>query len=174
MKFRIFFTLLFSASLAAGAVYVYTLLDPRLDIILLKNEEILQLDNKIAELNETNAELNEQVSSIASVVKTNETSSGKINDEYKVCLRVSDRLKKKNRQISAELALLKNKNKILQEYVQVKNDVTSLKEQIASLNNEKQQLTDQLGPAINMNLDVEGGPIEADTSIPAENEINQQ
>lgn len=172
MKFKLFLMLLFSIAASVASVYVYTLLDPRLEIILLKNEEILQLDNKIAELTEKNAELSEQVNSIASVVKTNESSSGKINDEYKVCLRNADRLKKKSRQLSAELTVLKNKNKILQEYVQVKNEVTSLQEQIANMNQEKKDLTNlvnQLGPVDEKNMEIEGGVVHEDDHNPVDN-----
>ena len=160
--------ILFAVGLSAASVYVYTLVDPRLEIILLKNEEILQLDNKIADLTEANAKLNEQVTSIASAVKTNESSSGKINDEYKVCLRTSDRFKKKNRRLITEVSALKAKNKILQEYVQVKNEVTSLKEQIAGLNQEKQHLTDELGSNANPNLDAEGMVISDSLEPPDE------
>lgn len=159
MIIRTLVIIFFSIGLAAGSVYVYSLIDPRLDIILLKNEEIMQLDNKIADLIETNLKLNEQVSSIATTVKSNESSSGKINDEYKVCLRKSDRLKSKNRQLILEVSTLKNKNNILQEYVQVKNDVISLKEQIASLNQEKQNLTEELGGNVNIHLDAEGAVV---------------
>jgi len=160
--------ILFAVGLSAASVYVYTLVDPRLDIILLKNEEIMQLDNKIADLTETNTKLNEQVSSIASAVKSNESSSGKINDEYKVCLRKSDRLKNKNRRLNTEVSALKAKNKILQEYVQVKNEVTSLKEQIAGLNQEKHQLTEELGTNANVNLDAEGAVISDSLEPPDE------
>ena len=169
---RTVITIIFSVGLAAGSVYVYTLVDPRLDIILLKNEEIMQLDNKIADLTDLNASLNEQVSSIATAVKSNDVSSGKINDEYKVCLRKSKRLKTNNRRLSTQLKLVENKNKILQEYVQVKNDVTALKEQIASLNQEKQQLTDELGGNVNMNLDAEGAVISDSLEPVDENSSN--
>jgi len=168
---KIFIGIFFSVGLAAGSVYVYTLIDPRLDIILLKNEEILQLDNKIADLTETNAKLNEQVSSIATVVKTNESSSGKINDEYKVCLRKSERLKTNNRRLTVEVSALKNKNKILQEYVQVKNDVTALKEQIANMILERDELTQELGSNVNQGLDAEGAVIPHDDLMP-HNETN--
>lgn len=156
MSIRTIIAILFAVGLSALSVYVYTLFDPRLDIILLKNEEIMQLDNKIAELTNKNTSCTEQVESIATVVKSNDSDSGKINDEYKICLRTTDRFKKKNRRLSAELKVLKSKNAILQEYVQVKNEVTSLKEQIANLNQEKKDLTIQLGPNLNKNLDVEG------------------
>lgn len=177
MIIRTIAIIIFSIGLTAGSVYVYTLVDPRLDIILLKNEEIMQLDNKIADLTEANSKLNEQVSSIATAVKSNESSSGKINDEYKVCLRKSDRLKSKNRRLIIEVSTLKNKNKILQEYVQVKNDVTALKEQISNLNQEKQQLTEDLGTNVNMNLDAEGAVISeslepVDEVLGNENEPN--
>jgi len=172
MKLKILLALVFAVVASAVSVYVYTQIDPRLEIILLKNEEILQLDNKIAELTEKNAELTEQVSSIASTVKTNESDSGKINDEYKVCLRNSKRLKTKSRKLTAELSVLKNKNKILQEYVQVKNEVTSLKEQIASMNQEKGELSDlveTLGPATEVHMDVEGEVVPEAGSPDAEN-----
>lgn len=164
MKIKLFLAFLFAVACSATSVYVYMQIDPRLEIILLKNEEILQLDNKIAALTEKNSELSKQVNSIVSVVKTTETDTGKINDEYKVCLRTTDRLKKKTRKLTAELSVFKNKNKILQEYVSVKNDVTALKEQIAILNGEKKNLGDlveSLGP---VNMDHEGatpnGPVE--------------
>ena len=44
----------------------------------------------------------------------------------------------------------------MQEYVTVKNDVTSLKEQLANLNVQKQSLTEQLGENVNTDLDSEG------------------
>jgi len=172
MKLKIFLALIFAIAASAASVYVYTLVDPRLEIILLKNEEILQLDNKIAELTEKNADLTEQVSSIASTVKTNESDSGKINDEYKVCLRNSKRLKTNVRKLTTELSALKSKNKILQEYVQVKNEVTSLKEQIASMNQEKGELSDlveTLGPATEIHMDAEGAVVPETGSPDAEN-----
>jgi len=175
MKLKLFLALLFAVAASVASVYVYTLVDPRLEIILLKNEEILLLDNKIAELTEKNAELSEQVSSIVSVVKTNETDSGKINDEYKICLRKADRLKKKTRQLTAELSVLTNKNKILQEYVQVKNEVTSLQEQIAILNQEKGELSnlvEQLGPTTEIQMDAEGDAVAAEPLPLEENSEN--
>ena len=156
MSIRIIVTLLFSVGLAAASVYVYTLLDPRLEIIQLKNEEIMRLDNKIADLTDANKKMNEQVSSISTVVKSNEKDSGKINDEYKICLRKSKRLKTTVRRLNSEIGVLQNKNKIMRDYVKVNNDVTSLKEQIASLNLQKQTLTEQLGNNKDMNLDHEG------------------
>ena len=156
MSIRIIFTLLFSVGLAAASVYVYTLLDPRLEIIQLKNEEIMRLDNKIADLTDANEKMNEQVSSISTVVKSNEKDSGKINDEYKICLRKSKRLKTTVRRLNSEIGVMQNKNKIMRDYVKVNNDVTSLKEQIASLNLQKQTLTEQLGNNKDMNLDHEG------------------
>lgn len=157
MSIRIVFTLLFSVGLAAASVYVYTLLDPRLEIIVLKNEEIMRLDNKIADLMDANEKMNVQVSSISTVVKSNEQDSGKINDEYKVCLRKSKRQKKTVLRLKSEISVLQNKNKIMRDYVKVNNDVTSLKEQIASLSSQKKQLTEELGDNLNKNLDVEGG-----------------
>jgi len=156
MSIRTIFMLLFSVGLSALSVYVYTLFDPRLEIILLKNEEIARLDNKIADLTEANAKVTEQVSSISTVVKSNEKDSGKINDEYKICLRTSKRQKKTIRRLKSEVGVLQNKNKIMKDYVKVNNDVISLKEQIASLNKEKQSLTQQLGDNLNKNLDHEG------------------
>lgn len=173
MSIRIILTLLFSVGLSAASVYVYTLLDPRLEIILLKNEEIMRLDNKIADLMEANEKVAEQVSSISTVIKSNEKDSGKINDEYKICLRKNKRLKTTTRRLKSEVGVLQNKNKIMQDYVKVNNDVISLKEQIASLKNEKLELTEQLGSNKDMNLDMEGdvaphdGLLE-DTATPAE------
>lgn len=170
MSIRTILALLFSIGLSAASVYVYTLLDPRLEIILLKNEEIMRLDNKIADLMEANKEVNEQVSSISTVIKSNEKDSGKINDEYKICLRKTKRLKTTARRLNSEISVLQNKNKIMQDYVKINNDVTSLKEQIASLKNEKLELTDQLGSNKDINLDIEGdvaphieSPDEAET-----------
>lgn len=156
MSIRIILTLLFSIGLSAASVYVYTLLDPRLEIILLKNEEIMRLDNQIADLMDTNKEVSDQVSSISTAIKSNEKDSGKINDEYKICLRQTKRLKTTARRLNSEISVLQNKNKIMQDYVKINNDVTSLKEQIASLKNEKVELTEQLGSNRDMNLDVEG------------------
>lgn len=159
MSIRTIISIFFAIGLAAASVYVYTLIDPRLDIIVLKNEEIMRLDNKIASLMDTNKKMNEQVSSIATVVKSNEKNSGIINDEYKICLRQTTRLKKSVGRLNAEVSVLNNKNKIMQEFLQVKNDVISLKEQIENLTKEKQELTDQLGPDININHDIEGAVI---------------
>lgn len=152
ISIRTLVTLLIATGMSVVSVYIYSQVDPRLEIINLKNEEIMRLDNKIADLIEKNSTLDVQVSSISTVVKSNETDSGKINDEYKVCLRKAKRLKKKVRALKSEVGVLQNKNKIMKDYVQVNNDVTSLKEQIANLSEEKQQLTEQLGPNINKNL----------------------
>ncbi|MDH5391647.1 MAG: DUF3450 domain-containing protein [Gammaproteobacteria bacterium] len=149
---RTLVTLLISIGMSIVSVYIYSQIDPRLEIITLKNEEIMRLDNKIASLVEKNSTLDVQVNSISTVVKSNEKDSGKINDEYKVCLRQTNRLKKKVRNLTSEVSVLQNKNKIMKDYVQVNNDVTSLKEQIENLNQQKQQLTDQLGPNLNQNL----------------------
>ena len=157
MSIRIILTLLFSVGLAALSVYVYTLLDPRLEVIVLKNEEIMRLDNKIADLTEANEKMSVQVSSISTVVKSNEKDSGKINDEYKVCLRKAKRQKKTVLRLKGEISVLQNKNKIMRDYVKVNNDVTSLKEQIAALNLQKKSLTEELGDNLNKNLDTEGG-----------------
>ena len=156
MSIRIILVLLFSAGLSAASVYVYSELDPRLEIIVLKNEEIMRLDNKIADLIEANEKVEKQVSSISTVVKSNEKDSGKINDEYKICLRKSKRLKTSVRKLKSEINVLQNKNKIMRDYVKVNNDVTSLKEQIANLNVEKEALTNQLGSNKDKNLDIEG------------------
>lgn len=156
MSIRTILMLLFSIGLSVLSVYVYSLLDPRLEIIVLKNQEIMRLDNKIAELMEANLKVNEQVSSISTVVKSNEKDSGKINDEYKICLRKSKRLKTTTRRLKSEIDVLTSKNKIMGDYVKVNNDVISLKEQIASLNIEKGDLTEQLGCSKDKNLDVEG------------------
>lgn len=156
MSIRTILTLLFSIGLSAASVYVYTLLDPRLEIILLKNEEIMRLDNQIADLMDTNKEVSDQVSSISTAIKSNEKDSGKINDEYKICLRQTKRLKTTTRRLNSEISVLQNKNKIMQDYVKINNDVTSLKEQIASLKNKKVELTEQLGNNNDMNLDIEG------------------
>ncbi|MDH5425496.1 MAG: hypothetical protein OEY29_10900 [Gammaproteobacteria bacterium] len=156
MYIRATITVLLSLGMSAGAVYVYTLIDPRLEIIQLKNEEIMRLDNKIADLTEANAKVSEQVNSISTVVKSNEQDTGKINDEYKICLRTSKRLSNKVRSLNAEISVLQNKNKIMREYVSVNNDVTSLQEQIDILNKKKKKLTKQLGDKANTNLDIEG------------------
>ncbi|MDH5518759.1 MAG: DUF3450 domain-containing protein [Gammaproteobacteria bacterium] len=149
---RTLLTLLISIGMSVISVFIYSQVDPRLEIINLKNEEIMRLDNKIADLVEQNSTLDVQVSSIATVVKSNESDSGKINDEYKVCLRQTKRLNNKVRALQSEVGVLQNKNKIMKDYVSVNNDVTSLKEQIENLNNEKQELTEKLGPNINKNL----------------------
>lgn len=173
MKLTIFITLLVAAIFSAASVYVYTLIDPRLEIILLKNEEIMRMDNRIAGLIEENDKLTEQVSSIASVVKTNENSSGRINDEYQVCLRQSQKLKTQNKQLSTEIDVVKSKNEILQEYIQVNNDVTALKEQIENLHLQKNQLTEQLGEHAHQTIDAEGNVMPLDQHLPAAEEVSQ-
>ena len=169
MKIKILLNVFILVIGAVASAYIYSLIDPRLEIIMLKNEEIMRLDNKIAELTEINSKLDEQVNSIASVVKTNENKSGRINDEYRVCVRTSRKLKTKNKRLSTELKVEKNKNKILQDYVQVKNEVTSLEEQTKALQAKKKQLTEGLGANANQNLDVEGAavPVESHESHPA-------
>lgn len=170
MYIRATITVLLSIGMSAGAVYIYTLMDPRLEIIQLKNEEIMRLDNKIADLTEANEKVSKQVSSISTVVKSNEQDTGKINDEYKICLRTSKRLKITVRKLKSEIAVLQNKNKIMGDYVKVNNDVVSLQEQIDVLNKKKTSLTNELGDKANSNLDIEGDvePVTSGAGHPEE------
>ena len=159
MSIRILLAFIFSVGLAAASVYVYSVFDPRLEIIHLKNEEIMRLDNKIADLTEANKAMTEQVSSISTVVKTNETDTGKINDEYKICLRASKKQKKQIHRLNTEIGVLQNKNRIMKEYVQVKNEVISLQEEIDALNLQKKDLNKQLAPNSNDSSGQGGGII---------------
>lgn len=144
MSLKTFLWLIFSFSLTGAGIYGYSLIDPRLDIILEKNQEIMRLDNKIAELTDENKKINDEQSDLQSVIKTSENSTGKINDEYKLCLRKLKRSERKKQSLSSQYKVLEQKHKVLLEYAQVKNEVTSLQEQIKALRSQQGSLEEEV------------------------------